>query len=551
MKRETFLPLTAVLAVFLIVFFSCKREMSFERKDPVKESRYWFNKTYDRLLSLKDGKLVGGNNYPDWRFAKVYKPKGRRYDIIEMPLIQKIKHRLVLQTSNTEKNDFKISSVKKLLIFTNGSNHHSDAIMTIVPDKEFLKTNYDISTINTENVPSNYNGYILFEKFDGRPLKTFKYKNGKIKSVVKLTPLAFNNSTTSIDAAVIRPPYLQDKCSTCEPFFTSGDVISNENEGTSCQGFESLCNMFQDLPENEDLMCEQDIYTLECNCGGMTVSSEGCSWIMEYYGDEGDGGGDTYNPDQGSMIIIDTSISSHYPCLDSLLQNFSDINITAQKIIDDIFGVHTKSNLTFAIDRSLDSLSIEDAYTLPGIGIKHLFNNGTDSFFSFRDTIMLNPYVVNRSTKEYLIATIFHEAIHAYINYRYSQYLAGFISTSTFINEFPIFWDFYQFPLLPSVQQEHELMALAYRDRISTIIKTYFNPSASTQLRNSVSDNLAWGGLNNTTAWRFPGFIDTCTVNNQSVSARNAYSTFIFPATSACSADTLNRNKLGLSLPCN
>ncbi len=546
MKKEIFLPLTALFSIFLIVFFSCKRELSFERKDPVKESKYWFNKTYDRLLTLKNGKLVGGNNYPDWRFAKVYKPKGRMYDIVEMPLLQNIRHRLVLQTDNAEKNNYKISSVKKLLIFTNGSDHHFDAIMTIVPDKEFLKTNFDISTINTENVPSNFNGYILFERFDGRALKNFKYKNGIIKSVVKLTPVANNNNSTSVHVAQIRPPYIQDKCTSCESFYNAGDVISNENDGANCQGLESICAMLQDLPQNEDLMCEQDIYTLECNCGGMTVSSEGCSWIMEYYGDGGNGGGNTYNPNVGENISVDTSISNNFPCLDTLLQQMPNCNIEAQKILHNTFNVNTKINLHFQIDWSVSQNSLTDAETTPGTGTWNTPGGGVDTIWNYTDTIKLNPYTITNAAKEYLVSVIYHEAFHAYLNWQFYRMGAGEVDSTYIINRFPIFWTTY---FTSTYTSQHEQMASSYVNALAELVKLYYNPLAPDSIRNIVSNSLAWGGLEETTSWLQPGR-DTCRINSDNQTARNYFNTQQYSSTTCGTIIKSAINDLKLLSPC-
>ena len=291
--------------------------------------------------------------------------------------------------------------------------------------------------------------------------------------------------------------------------------------------------------------CEISEYD-ECLLEGV-FSTEDCACL--FFGIcSSPGGGGEYDPNIADNIQTDTSIINNFPCLDSLLtQSLPNANQEAQKLLHNVFGVSIHTNLLFKIDWALDSLNTTSAYTTPGFAA---FNQASSTLHFF-DTIMLNPYVVRHASKEYLIATIYHESVHAYVKFRYQQWVFGQISDSTFLNEFPLFWPNYASPLNQTERIEHETLALSYTNTIANLIKLYYNPSANASLKNQVSTSLAWEGLRETTVWKFPG-VDTCKINAQNIAARNTSMIYYYGGIgTGCPAQTVRYDSLGLSLPCN
>lgn len=90
-----------------------------------------------------------------------------------------------------------------------------------------------------------------------------------------------------------------------------------------------------------------------------------------------------------------------------------------------IFGVNEDVNLTFSVDNSLTKEGMDGYTKFPG-----------GSAFFFDAKIELNPWVLQNSTKEYILVTMLHEAIHSYINYWYNQYLTKQIDSTIFKSRF-------------------------------------------------------------------------------------------------------------------
>ena len=93
------------------------------------------------------------------------------------------------------------------------------------------------------------------------------------------------------------------------------------------------------------------------------------------------------------------------PCAKALLAQAPNLNNDIAKILRETFGTNNKYNLTFLEDNALRGTSV-DAYCRPtSVSDKDAEIN-----------IFLNPDVLNSATKEYVLVTIYHEAIHAFLS---------------------------------------------------------------------------------------------------------------------------------------
>jgi len=130
-------------------------------------------------------------------------------------------------------------------------------------------------------------------------------------------------------------------------------------------------------------------------------------------------------------------------------------------LILDVFGESEDFNIEI---EALELEESKDGLFNPGI----VFPDGT--YVSF--TITINTLLEN-SSKEYITATVYHEFLHAYM-----QYL--------------------NLPnIRPNDQADHEEMAMKYIEKLSSILIDQYG------MRKSHAEALSWGGLGETKAFNY------------------------------------------------
>ena len=138
----------------------------------------------------------------------------------------------------------------------------------------------------------------------------------------------------------------------------------------------------------------------------------------------------------------------------------------------------------------------------------------------FNSKIHLNPWVLKNASKEYIVSTIFHESIHAYMDYYKDQLNNKKIDSNTFISIFPLYWD-YKRQLTSTELVHHQFMATQYLNQLKGIVQS-FNPNVS----DSIATALAWGGLHETTVWKNKS--DTNAIIQVNIAARGNNGTTLF-----------------------
>lgn len=204
----------------------------------------------------------------------------------------------------------------------------------------------------------------------------------------------------------------------------------------------------------------------------------------------GEGGGGWYEYEESETVhqnqqIIDSL--QGYPCAQDILAQMPSCNDEVKKILDSVFNMNQDMNLTFKADASLTKDSLTNGYTSSA-------TMNTSSFYE--QSISLNAWVIQNSSKEFIATTMLHESIHAYIDFWYGRYLVGQIDSNTFKLKFPIFWD-YKRALNGTELSQHNEMANNYVAMISRFV-LQFNPGMS----QGMADALSWKGLQFTTAWK-------------------------------------------------
>ena len=209
-----------------------------------------------------------------------------------------------------------------------------------------------------------------------------------------------------------------------------------------------------------------------------------------------------YNPYEANTVILDTSITNNFPCVAKIidsLANYSNVNALAQTALNEVFNVQKKFHLSFKAMHSWGK-NDDDGDTKP--------DSSTENGINFYSTIRLNSWVLKNSTQEYIAATIIHESIHAYINFKLNQVNNGILDTITFKNLFPLYWPpknygsssnpFYS----AGNNSQHNAMAANLISIMASPLKImYPNPNISSSLRDSIYNYLSWGGLQATASY--------------------------------------------------
>ncbi len=198
-----------------------------------------------------------------------------------------------------------------------------------------------------------------------------------------------------------------------------------------------------------------------------------------------------------------------YPCAQGILAQLPSINDTAKAILKNVFGVDSVVNITFIADSTLPQ-SV-NAVTQP----TSIQFNPTTGFFNIK--IKINTWVLKNSSKEFIIKTMFHEAIHAFIDYHWKKYTNGLMDSTTFKQQFPKIWDYKKTPYNNLAQ--HTEIATSYVDDIMSIVRSF-----NSLVADSTNKAISWSGLYETQAWKDLGS-DTIQLNRLRVASRSGTQT--------------------------
>jgi hypothetical protein len=224
----------------------------------------------------------------------------------------------------------------------------------------------------------------------------------------------------------------------------------------------------------------------------------------------------SYNLLWADTIGVSNSIQNTFPCLYAFLNDsLPNINYLAQLAGASVFRDSAYMHLTF------DTSTI---YTqegqIAGETVSGTAQIGSDGVTHFHATIKFNGWYLRNGTKENMVSTIVHEAMHAIFALRWGQYLEWLqwgppndIDSFFIKQHFPIQWYYLQNQGVPLSQlQEHEIMATDYYQMYGNLLGQFWNSNASQPIRDSVIKALCYGGLQETTAWSLlpSQGVDTC-----------------------------------------
>ena len=188
------------------------------------------------------------------------------------------------------------------------------------------------------------------------------------------------------------------------------------------------------------------------------------------------GGGGESSPPIDEADKIDITDLQKYPCAFAIAQDLPYLKNDLGTVLNKIFKNSDKYNIKFITFTPTPKNEDDDGY-IRSAPIKE-----GDKFNS---TISLNEEVLKNATKEYILVTMYHEVVHAYLNYQLHtmgqekfslQYPALVVyKTDTYYDNVGK-----EFRVSSFVYKEGHAEAGYYIDTLEKIVKDY-NPNISTE----------------------------------------------------------------------
>lgn len=470
--------LPALFAIAALILIACNKNDSLTKTngqfDVFSGKEWWygnFRKTADYKMTdwasiFAPSPGSSTKKYPDWKKATSYKKFD--FEIVEIPLFYQTNEILLLgmQYLNKTKEGERVarSSTHKLLLIKNANGKIFVRSVTIVPTAEYAaKKNYDISNVHPNDLPSDFDGYLMIASWDESEKNTVKIVKGKPVRKIKLLTreqmvkmeTTFNKTESLICPDPVWVPRMRFAC----VVVPTGDAIADaetceENgEWIDYGGYEYPPCYDGDDPDDPNGPGGLD----DCLNSGMNIEECFCALYQLACGDPG--GGDSPLPETINNV--------ENPCIRAMV--FDAISRDCQNKITNFVNTAFSTNEHFHLvfyDKPLGVIVGEDANTVCG-------PSGPVSNGDNKVTITLNnsPGTLNGASTEYIAITIFHEILHAWIDMR---------STG------PI-----------SEQASHELMATETNLNLmaNALLEMYPNISPQDAI------DMAWGGLSTTDAW--------------------------------------------------
>ena len=483
MKVKLYPALAAIAIVAISLFFACRKsdlqKKPAENFDVAAAKEWWYGtfrktaeyKKTDWTSPLAPPETFSTKKYPSWKRAISYK-RGT-IQIIELPLVYEANSILLpgMQGLNGTKEGERIarSAIHKLVIIKQQNGTVSVRTVTIVPMPEYAKAHhYDMSHITMEKLPTDFSGYLMVGSWDASEKNIIKMGGGKPARKVKLrktAPLTRNGLNFSTEVEVCGWEEVPHMVWVCVVVPTGDDLADEETcqengewvqQGTVT---EWVCREETNDPENPGDSEEVNL----CMNTGMTEEECICIFYANLC-DPGDGGGGENPP---PLLINDVND----PCIKNSVNNAisSDCRNEITAFINNAFGTNETYHLYFYDNTLTGDLADADAktVTVPLTGLNET-----------KTSITFNNAQLNGSSKEYIVATILHEAIHAWIDYKW--------------------------PVQMDNAHQHNMMASTYRFNLMFEALKEMCPNLSDQ----DAIDLVWGGLGDTSLFEAKSSIE-------------------------------------------
>ena len=371
---------------------------------------------------------------PDWdQFHHYYFPDGR--EVFEASLENATKYfpsEMAEIFSGQNPSEIMIQNI--MFVRHASLDQFNVVLARYYPGDDDSKSNFD--EISYNGIPALWKGKLEMFTYDERFFVGFEFEEGEMMSSYtrQIDEDGKRKNTANLDVRCVTNRYPVGYQVCADGFCHT--TITHWVEEYSCFGADGGATY---------------VYTSEGGSGERDPATDG-------------GGSNNTDPTPPELPapnfkITNTISFREYPCLSSSVNNAIDKNFSneIQDLILDVFGESEDFNIEIeAFDFNDDTL--DGTTFLSGGDPKH----GYATF-----TISINTFLENVS-QEYITATIFHEFLHAYIDYL----------------DLP--------NIRPSDQADHEEMANKYLEKLSLILINQYG------IKESHAEALSWGGLGET-----------------------------------------------------
>lgn len=382
---------------FLLVITSCKKDITDVgklSKTDLETLKDWQSKNFDQNSILFSGMV------PNWNNVYVNQLKDKTvYEVELTPTDNAFMTNGFLRKG--DKNDYRSKSRFKLLILKDAKT-------------EKITDGYYMSSISNEPVhytqTDQFTGYIYFYNTKGNFINGWSFDAGKAVQGIRSGTYAGYKETMNSG--------LTEKINMSN--FGNGK-IQVEAPGNTCYTmsfpvYATSCISVEDSPPICSIYIKGYVYGQFCP--GVQISPDGSGGVVP-----------DPNTPIGQPPVVPTTptvpggdpndITNNVkdPCLKLMVQLAIDrgINFSAEETLKSIFGENSNINLFFGEKNYANSGT--DGGTL----INRVLKNANGTIARLDITISLNTPILQNASQEYITATILHEALHAYFDFKNGQ----------------------------------------------------------------------------------------------------------------------------------
>ncbi len=434
------LLLCAPIALTAVIIGSCKKDNQSATPPAtnpaaVTEAKSWYEKAYPANTKLATQASSVGQDWsqgvkPDWDKGATY----TRYedDVVELPVDAAISGKLNIgikeQTTGTE---YKSANSKSSFLLIKSLGIYHAYIMTIIGDPTYLKgdlTKLDRNKYNKRD--SDFTGVVLYSTPKGKFVNAWTYKNGAISGQISPDSAAAGAATTSKEQINTVKTNLV-AITTC---YTWTQTSSYDGTSTGTVELESYCitSYTGSLDSGSGSggggsipvtgtggggggggAAPSPAPKIPCvpttavdNVGKVSVNSVTVNKVQPLPGDPG------FPPPTGTpcttVVTIPTpdiidSLGRKYPCAGRLIASLPNLPTAVARLIYQAFESQTGHNIIFREGNAayFAANPLLDGYTQTEDGVSNVY---------------ISPSVLANASNEYRLVTLYHEAIHAYLD---------------------------------------------------------------------------------------------------------------------------------------
>ena len=458
--KKASLLLLATTCLAAVIINSCKKDVHVDQQNKVSDptiaqAKSWYESTYPAgnnqsghlvINATHDGVDFSQLIKPDWQQAINYPRQNKQ--VTEAPLDP-----VSSKTVSTALRNFSSGNIvykkeysrSSFVLLNNGQNFKA-YIMVTVADSAYLKGDMTKLERNTyQKREADFSGAVFYLTPKGSFVNGWFYKNGCIVNGISAQQNAVKKDKGPAVQSIDEPTETGACISWYADYYYNGEVMLSEYLGTTCDG-----------------------------SGGSGGSGGGGIFDPSDGGGGSGGGSGTETVDVPVPNIID-SLSKKYPCTGALITSLPNMQSDLAKLIYQAFGSKNGDDIIFLEgDKAyFTANSKDDGYTE--------YENGVGKIY-------INPNVLANASNEYRLVTLYHEALHAYLDLQLlnlgedgfkAKYPAvNIVQRPNFSGNVKNQYDYYfdQGTTMAKVDPKHRTMADYFTDELRDAILAY-NPN--------------------------------------------------------------------------